>query len=127
MFDIGFWEMLIVGVVALIVVGPKDLPRMFRTVGNYMGKARHMARQFQRTMDDAAREADLQEVRDAASMVQKAADPLKSATNAAQDYAKSFADDVAKSATPTDAPANTTEPAVQTPSKPGASADGAQS
>ncbi|MEL7415605.1 MAG: twin-arginine translocase TatA/TatE family subunit, partial [Pseudomonadota bacterium] len=32
MFDIGFWEMLIVGVVALIVVGPKDLPRMFRTV-----------------------------------------------------------------------------------------------
>ena len=94
MFDIGFWEMLIVGVVALIVVGPKDLPRMFRTVGNYMGKARHMARQFQRTMDDAAREADLHEVRDAANMVKKAADPLKSATNAAQNYAKSFADAV---------------------------------
>ena len=57
MLDIGMSEMLIVGVVALIVVGPKDLPKMFHTLGEIMGKARGMAREFQRAMDVAAKEA----------------------------------------------------------------------
>ena len=57
MLDIGWSEMLIVGVVALVVVGPKDLPKMFHAVGEFTGKARGMAREFQRAMETAAKEA----------------------------------------------------------------------
>ncbi|MEM6550266.1 MAG: Sec-independent protein translocase protein TatB [Pseudomonadota bacterium] len=59
MLDLGWTELVLIGAVALIVVGPKDLPRMLRTVGQYVGKARSMARQFQRSMEDAARDADV--------------------------------------------------------------------
>ena len=64
MFDIGWSELLVLGALALIVVGPKDLPGMLRSLGQIAGKARGMAREFQRTMEDAAREADLDELRD---------------------------------------------------------------
>ena len=63
MFDMGWTEILLIGVIALIVVGPKDLPRMLRTFGQFVGKMRGMARDFQRSMDDAAREADLEELK----------------------------------------------------------------
>ncbi len=62
MFDIGMSEMVVIGVVALIVVGPKDLPQMFRKVGQFVGKARGMARDFQRAMDQAADESGVGEV-----------------------------------------------------------------
>ncbi|MCC5975258.1 MAG: twin-arginine translocase subunit TatB, partial [Rubellimicrobium sp.] len=62
MFDFGFSELLIVGVVSLIVVGPKDLPVMFRNVGRVMGKARGMAREFSRAMDAAADEVGVKEI-----------------------------------------------------------------
>lgn len=64
MLDIGFLEIIVIGALALIVVGPKDLPGLLRTVGQYVGKARSMASEFQRTMEDAAREADLGDVAD---------------------------------------------------------------
>ena len=54
MFDLGMMELLVIGVVALIVVGPKDLPVMFRNVGRFTGRMRAMARDFQRAMNDAA-------------------------------------------------------------------------
>ena len=54
MFDLGMMELLLIGVVALIVVGPKDLPVMFREVGRFMGRMRGMARDFQRAMNEAA-------------------------------------------------------------------------
>ena len=57
MFGLGWGEMVVVGLVALIVVGPKELPVMFRTVGRFAGKARGMAREFSRAMEDAADEA----------------------------------------------------------------------
>lgn len=56
MLDIGWSELLLIGIVALIVVGPKDLPRMFRTLGQFTGRARNMAREFQRALDSAADE-----------------------------------------------------------------------
>lgn len=62
MFDIGWTELLVVGVVALIVVGPKDLPKMFRALGQFTAKARNMAREFQRAMDAAADETGVKDV-----------------------------------------------------------------
>jgi len=66
MFDIGWSELLIIGVVALVVVGPKDLPKMFRTLGQLTGKARSMAREFQRAMESAADDAGVGDVKRAA-------------------------------------------------------------
>jgi sec-independent protein translocase protein TatB len=62
MFDLGWSELLVIGVVALIVVGPKDLPVLFRNVGRFMGKARGMAREFSRAMEAAADEAGVKEI-----------------------------------------------------------------
>ncbi|MCF6273065.1 MAG: Sec-independent protein translocase protein TatB [Rhodobacteraceae bacterium] len=78
MFDLGMMEILIIGVVALIVVGPKDLPGLFRTVGNFIGKMKGMAREFQRSMDDAAKSSGMGDVMDG---VRSATDGVKSATN----------------------------------------------
>jgi sec-independent protein translocase protein TatB len=61
MLDIGWQELMVVGVLALLVVGPKELPGLLRTVGQWAGKARSVARDFQRSMEDAAREADITE------------------------------------------------------------------
>ena len=62
MFDIGMTELLVIGIVALIVVGPKDLPGMFRTLGRFTGKMRSMAREFQRAMEDAADESGMRDI-----------------------------------------------------------------
>lgn len=62
MFDIGWTELLLIGIVALIVVGPKDLPVMFHTLGRFTAKARSMAREFSRAMDDAAKESGVGDV-----------------------------------------------------------------
>lgn len=59
--DIGWSELLLIGIVALIVIGPKDLPRMFAALGRFTAKARGMAREFQRAMDDAAKESGVSE------------------------------------------------------------------
>jgi len=62
MFDIGMTELLVIGIVALIVVGPKDLPGMFRTLGRFTGKVKGMAREFQKAMDDAADDAGVKDI-----------------------------------------------------------------
>ena len=62
MFDIGWTELLLIGIVALIVVGPKDLPVMFHTLGRFTAKARAMAREFTRAMDDAAKESGVGDI-----------------------------------------------------------------
>jgi len=61
MFDLGWTELLLIGIVALIVVGPKDLPVLFRNVGRFVGKARGMAREFSRAMEQAADETGVKE------------------------------------------------------------------
>jgi sec-independent protein translocase protein TatB len=65
MFDIGWSELLVIAVVAIIVVGPKDLPRLMRTFGHYVGKLRHMASDFQRQFEEAVRDSEIDEVRKA--------------------------------------------------------------
>ena len=63
MFDIGWTELLIVGIVALIVIGPRELPRTLRTIGQMMTKVRRMASEFQGQFNEAIREAELDELR----------------------------------------------------------------
>lgn len=125
MFDIGMAEMVVIGVVALIVVGPKDLPMMFRKVGQFVGKARGMARDFQNAMNDAADQSgmkDLKKTFDQAADVKDLG--LDSVTNSMKDYGDKFvtgdsktstdkSKTTAKKATGKKAPAN--KPAAKKP------------
>ncbi len=65
MFDIGWSELLVIAVVAIIVVGPKDLPRLMRTFGHYAGRLRRAASEFQRQFEEAVRDSEIDEVRKA--------------------------------------------------------------
>jgi sec-independent protein translocase protein TatB len=60
--ELSWSELLVIGIVALIVIGPKDLPAMFATLGRFMAKARSMAREFSRAMEDAAKEAGVKDI-----------------------------------------------------------------
>lgn len=71
MLDIGWAEMAMVALLALIVVGPKDLPKMMRTAGQWMRKARSVAREFQSGIDDMMRESELDEARKAIEKTRK--------------------------------------------------------
>ena len=62
MFDIGYSELLLIAIVALVVIGPKDLPNVMRAVGKWVGKARGMARHFRSGIDTMMREAELEEM-----------------------------------------------------------------
>jgi len=63
-FDIGWPEFMLVGVIALVVIGPKDLPRAMRVAGFWMRKARNMSRDFQNHIEQMIHEAELDDVRD---------------------------------------------------------------
>lgn len=63
MLDIGWAELMVIGVVALIVVGPKDLPKLFQALGQWVGRARGLARDFQRAMNDAADESGISDIK----------------------------------------------------------------
>ncbi|MFC4171689.1 Sec-independent protein translocase protein TatB [Microvirga sp. GCM10011540] len=63
MLDMSWGEVMVIGAVALIIIGPKDLPRALRTVGNITGKVRRMAAEFQGQFQEAIREAELDDVK----------------------------------------------------------------
>ena len=63
MFDIAWSEMVLIGAVALVVIGPKDLPKALRTVGQTIGRVRRMASEFQGQFNDAMREAELADLK----------------------------------------------------------------
>ena len=89
--DIGWMELLVIGVVALIVVGPKDLPVVFRKLGQFTGRIRAMAKDFQRAMDEAADESGMTELnRDLRKATNFAKNPKKAGMSALKD---SFGDD----------------------------------
>src|SRR5689334_20016300 len=77
MFEIGWTEMLVIAVVMIVVVGPKDLPKMLRTFGRTTSKLRAMAGDFQRQFNDALKEAELDDVK-------KSVDELRSLNPASQ-------------------------------------------
>lgn len=60
---IGFSEILLLGLAALIIIGPRDLPMMMRRIGQFVGKGRRMAREFQAAFDDIARQSELEELK----------------------------------------------------------------
>lgn len=85
--DIGWAELMIIGVVALIVIGPKDLPEMFRQLGRITAKLRGMAREFSRAMEDAAKESGMA---DAARDLKAATSPTATGLNKVKEAADKF-------------------------------------
>src|SRR5580700_634951 len=63
LFDIGWPELLLIGVVALVFIGPKDLPRALRVAGYWVGRAHTLSREFQSSIDQMIRDAELEEIR----------------------------------------------------------------
>jgi sec-independent protein translocase protein TatB len=107
MFDLGWSELLVIGIVALIVVGPKDLPMMFRRLGEFTGRARAMAREFSSAMDKAADEAGVKEMR---RDLRNLSDPKKmglDAINKAADGLDDWDDDLPRGKVPPNSPATT--------------------
>jgi sec-independent protein translocase protein TatB len=128
MFDLGWGKIIIIAVIALVVIGPKELPAVLRTVGQWMGKIRRMAAEFQGQFQEAMREAEMADLKksidaitDATRGIGSGFDPIGSVS---KDIESAFQEKPAAttSATPavtTDsadatlpAPAPTTEPSV---------------
>ncbi|QQO30925.1 twin-arginine translocase subunit TatB [Bradyrhizobium diazoefficiens] len=76
MFDIGWSELVLIGVVALVAIGPKELPGVLRMVGHWMGKARKMAAEFQGQFQEAMREAEMADLKKSFDEVKEAASGL---------------------------------------------------
>ncbi len=113
MFDLAWSHILLIGVVALLVIGPKDLPRVLRTVGVWVGRARAIAREFQGSLDQMIREAELEEVR---KQVEKAATlDLNETIEKAVDPGGELKQTFATSPIPDEAPQLDTRPAAETP------------
>lgn len=125
MFDIGWMELLVIGVVALVVVGPKDMPEMFRQLGRFTAKLRQMGREFSRAMEQAAKESGVDEVR---KDLKAATSPVSSGVQSLKAAADKFEkwDPVKNAARPsTPAKAGLTPPPmpptpVANPAEPGA-------
>ncbi len=77
MFDIGWSEMVVIAFLTLIVIGPRELPRVMRSVGQWVRKAQSLAREFQRGLDDMAREADLEDAKKLVDAGRSIANPRK--------------------------------------------------
>jgi sec-independent protein translocase protein TatB len=101
MFDIGWSELLLIGIVALVVIGPKDLPKVLRALGTMMSKVRSMASEFQGQFQDAMREAELSELKKEAEKL------AATATGAIENPLQTIQNDVQKSL---EAPSQTTPP-----------------
>jgi sec-independent protein translocase protein TatB len=117
MFDIGWSEMLIIGVVALVVIGPKELPGALRTFAYWMKQARKLAREFQSGVDEMIRQAELDEAKQA---VEEARRKINSDIEAAVDptgEVKQALSDI-KGPTPTIGASPPTTPIAASPPKP---------
>ena len=99
--DLGMSELLVIGIVALIVIGPKDLPEMFRQLGRFTAKMRAMARDFSRAMEQAAKETG---VADVAKDLNAVTNPKAMGMNAVKDAVDKFErwDPIKNAAKPTE-------------------------
>ena len=121
MFDIGWSELVVIAVVALIAIGPKELPAVLRTVGQYMGKIRRMASEFQGQFQEAMREAEMADIKKHVDDIADSAkgftdfDPLASVKNEVSSFAADPLGETAStpssvSASPEAAPASVPAP-----------------
>ncbi len=125
MFDIGWSELVVIAVVALIAIGPKELPGVLRMVGQWMGKARKMAAEFQGQFQEAMREAEMADLKKTFDEVKETATGFASnnvMTSLQKDVSDSLRiDDLSKPETDaqvasvTDAPVTPTTPEPPTP------------
>ena len=125
MFDIGWSELVVIAVVALIAIGPKELPGVLRMVGQWMGKARKMASEFQGQFQEAMREAEMADLKKTFDEVKDTASGFASnniMTSLQKDVSDSLRiDDLNKAETDaqvasvTDAPVTPTTPEPPTP------------
>ena len=121
MFDIGWSELVVIAVVALIAIGPKELPGVLRMVGQWMGKARKMAAEFQGQFQEAMREAEMADLKKSFDEVKEAATGFTGAnvmTELQKDVTDALAIDKpvdAQVASAIGEPVTPTEPAAPTP------------
>lgn len=114
MFDITSSKLLILAVVALIVVGPKDLPILLRTVGKYLGFVRRQAAEFRQHFDEALREAELDQLKNEFDSVSREVRETVAAGSRAMDtqIEAAAAEARERAGTDTAAPALTSKPAA---------------
>src|SRR5262249_36306496 len=121
MFDIGWSELVVIAVVALIAIGPKELPGVLRMVGQWIGKARKMAAEFQGQFQEAMREAEMADLKKSFDEVKEAATGFTGAnvmTELQKDVTDALAIDKpvdAQVASAIGEPVTPTEPAAPTP------------
>ena len=122
MFDIGWSEFVLIAVVALIAIGPKELPGVLRTVGQWMGKARRMAAEFQGQFQEAMREAEMADLKKSFDEVKEAATGFTSGnlmTSLEKDVNNALRiDDVDKPAAAIDPAVTPATPEIDTPATP---------
>ena len=108
MFDIGWIEMAVIALIALVVIGPKELPKAMRSLAKWTRKARSMAREFQSGIDDMVRDADLDDARKAVESAKsfdigKAMGETIDPTGSLGDEAKELKDEMTREAAVEDA------------------------
>ena len=87
MFGLGWAEIMVAAIVGLIVIGPKELPVVFRKIGQFVGKAKGMARDFSRAMNDAADDSGLKDSMDTMNSMQEGIRNVKDPTTKWKDFA----------------------------------------
>lgn len=107
MFDIAWSEMLVVGAVALVVIGPKDLPKALRSVGEAVGKIKRMASEFQGQFNEAMREAELHDIK---KQVEDVGGSVQAATKFDFNPIETIRNEIKGSTTTTDAAQPSTQP-----------------
>ena len=111
MFDLAWTEMAVVAAVAVIIIGPKELPRVLRIVGQSVRRLRRMASEFQNSVDDMVRDSEIDDLRN--QIEEASLEPLGQQSSDSIDRAAAFGD------TPRDKPADwlapASEPAIVTP------------
>ncbi|MGF6171757.1 Sec-independent protein translocase protein TatB [Ensifer sp. 4252] len=114
MLDIGWTELVVIAIVLIVVVGPKDLPPMLRAFGRMTSKLRGMASDFRQQFDEALREADLEDVRKTISDAQSLnpANALRDAMNPLRQIGNEIKSDLQKAASPDKPSVSFPEPAV---------------
>ena len=117
MFDIGWSELLVIGVVALIAIGPKELPGVLRMVGQWMGKIRRMASEFQGQFQEAMREAEMADIKKQVDDLTNTASSVTS-FDPLGDISKQFETAIEDKPKPAEPPVATAPPAPELTAEP---------